>query len=181
MNHARLLPRSVCLNGKIYVIGGRTSSTNGITSTPTCEVYSPNSDEWHFIASLPYPDTGCNDVIVVKNQIIVPLMRDVTFDFSHDAVKYNVRTNTWRKVEHFGPSSKLACFTLCTTKLPAMILQRLPKALFSDDVFGEDSENDMEDDSYRSDGDDSLSFFGWRAVHGFMDWAYGSSDDEAYW
>ena len=181
MNQARLLPRSVCLNGKIYVIGGRTSSTTGITSTPTCEMYSSNADEWHFIASLPYPIPGYKDVIVVKNQIIVPLMPDVTLDFSHDALKYNVRANAWRKVERFGPSNKQAFFALCTTKLPAMILQRLPKALFLDDVFGEDSENDMEDDSYRSDSDDSLSFFGWRAMRGFMDWANGSSDDEAYW
>ena len=170
MNLGRVLPSSVCLNGKIYVIGGRTSS---IYSTPTCEVYFPNTDEWQFIASLPYLDPGCIEVIVVKNQIMVALMPDVTLDFSHNAVKYNVRANAWRKVEHFGPSNKQASFTLCTTKLPAMILQRLPKALFLDDFFEEDSENDMEDDSYRSDSDDSSS--------GFMGWANESSDDEAYW
>ena len=104
---------------------------------------------------------------------MVALMPDVTLDFSHNAVKYNVRANAWRKVEHFGPSNKQASFTLCTTKLPAMILQRLPKALFLEDFFEEDSENDMEDDSYRSDSDDSSS--------GFMGWANESSDDEAYW
>ena len=170
MNQGRILPSSVCLNGKIYVIGGRTST---ITFTPTCEVYFPNTDEWHFIASLPHPDPSCIEVIVVKNQIMVTWMPGVTLDLSHNAVKYNVRANVWRKVERFGPSSKLASFTLCTTKLPAMILQRLPKALFLDDFFEEDSENDMEDDSYRSDSDDSSS--------GFMGWANESSDDEAYW
>lgn len=138
MKQARILFSSVYLNGKIYVIGGCLPA-----ATPNCEVYSPNTDEWHPIASLPCLDPG-GDAIVAKNEIVVPLSPYGNHDFSHEALKYNVQSNVWQKVKHFGPNNKLTSFTLCIIKLPAMFLQRLPKALDLEDFLEESSEGDTE-------------------------------------
>lgn len=143
MKQARELFSSVHLNGKIYVIGGLLP-----VSTPNCEVYSPNTDEWHSIASLPCLDTGVY-AIVAKNEIVIPMSCDESHEFSHEALKYNVQSNAWQKVNHFGPNNKLTSFTLSIIKLPAMFLQRLPKALNLEYFLEDSSESDteLEDDS----------------------------------
>ena len=145
MKQAREQFSSVYLNGKIYVIGGYLL---GLTMTPNCEVYSPNTDEWHSIANLPCLDPA-GDAIVAKNEIVVPLSPYRGHDFSHEALKYNVQSNAWQKVNHFGPNNKLTSFILCIIKLPAMFLQRLPKALnleyFLD--YSSESDTELEEDS----------------------------------
>ena len=123
MKQARELFSSVHLNGKIYVIGGLLP-----VSTPNCEVYSPNTDEWHSIASLPCLDTGVY-AIVAKNKIVIPMSSDESHEFSHEALKYNVQSNAWQKVDHFGPNNELTSFTLCIIRLPAMFLQCFLKTL----------------------------------------------------
>lgn len=123
MKQARELFSSVHLNGKIYMIGGLLP-----VSTPNCEVYSPNTDEWHSIASLPCPDTGVY-AIVAKNKIVIPMSSDESHEFSHEALKYNVQSNAWQKVDHFGPNNELTSFTLCIIRLPAMFLQCFLKTL----------------------------------------------------
>ena len=137
MKQARERFSSVHLNGKIYVIGGL------LPDSTNCEVYSPNTDEWHSIASLPYPDP-VGHAIVAKNEIVVPLSPYRSHDFPHEALKYNVQSNAWQMVDHFGPNRKLTSFTLCTIKLPAMFLQRLPKALNLEYFLEDSSEGDTE-------------------------------------
>ena len=75
---------------------------------------------------------------------MVPLSPYRSHEFSNEVLKYNVQSNAWQKVDHFGPNRKLTSFTLCTIKLPAMFLQRLPKALNSEDFLEESSEGDTE-------------------------------------
>ena len=177
MKEARSRLGCVYWNNKIYVIGGIDST---LQPTSSCEVYSPVTDEWQAIAKLPYPYSGVNNVIIVKNQITIPLKRETT-NFSCEAVKYSVRSNVWRKMKHLGPSDKIVSFTLCSTQLPTLILQRLPRALFSADFFEEWKDSDEDADDIWGDSDDSSSFFGWHSVHDSEDFDIESSDADAYW
>ena len=177
MKEARSRPGCVCWNNKIYVIGGIVST---LVPTTSCEVYSPVADEWQAIANLPYPYSGVNNVIIIKNQITVPL-REETTNFSCEAVNYSMRSNVWRKMKHLGPSDKIVTFTLCTTKLPTLILQRLPRALFSADFFEEWKDSDEDPDDFWGGSDDSSSFFGWHSVRDSEDFDMESSDGDLYW
>ena len=156
LKEARSEPGCVYWSGKIYAIGG---IDNSGFQTSSCEVYSPNTDEWEGIAQLLYPHSGVNNVIIVRNQVTVPLQLGTT-DQSCDALKYSIRSKKWQKVKNFGPSDKIVSFTLCTMKLPALILQRMSKESCPE-VFFEDGFDSEEEDWYYSSGSDSSSFFGW--------------------
>ena len=156
LNEARSEPGCVYWSGKIYVIGG---IDNTGFQTSSCEVYSPITDEWEAIAQLPYPHSGVNNVIIVRNQVTVPLQLCTT-DYSCDALKYSIRSKKWQKVKSLGPSDKVVSFTLCTMKLPALILQRMPKEGCPEVFFGDGFDSE-EGDWYYSSDSDSSSFFGW--------------------
>ena len=175
MKEARSNPGCVYCHNKIYVIGG--IGSDGF-QTSSCEVYSPVSDEWHSIAQLPYPYCGVNNVILVKNQVTVPLTLETT-GFSCEAVKYNMRSNVWQKVKRFGPSDKIVSFTLCSTQLPVMILQRMPREFFPVDFFGEWKDSDEEEIFFGSDSDSS-SFFGWNSPNDSEDFDIESSDEDRF-
>ena len=176
MKEARSYPGCVYWHDKIFAVGG--IDANGFQTT-NCEVYSPIKDEWHAIAPLPYPYCGVNNVVIVKNQVTVPLTQGTT-NFSCDAVKYSLRSNVWQKVKSLGPSDKIVSFTLCTTQLPVLILQRMPKELFPVDFFGEWKDSDEEEDFFGS-SSDSGSFFGWNSpLNDSEDFDLESSDGEGY-
>ncbi|KAL9954901.1 hypothetical protein ACROYT_G042486, partial [Oculina patagonica] len=118
LKEARSNPGCVYYGGKIYAIGGIDSSG---FQTSSCEMYSPITDEWVSIARLPYPHPGVNNVIIVNNQVTVPLDLDRA-NFSCNGLKYSTRSKKWQKVKNLGPSDKIVSFTLCMTKLPALIL-----------------------------------------------------------
>ena len=158
LKEARSEPGCAYWSGKIYAIGG---IDNSGVPTSSCEVYSPFTDEWEAIAQLPYPECGVNNVIIVRNQITVPLQLGTT-DHSCDALKYSIRSKKWQKVKNLGPSDKIVSFTLCTMKLPAVILQRMPKEDCPEVFFGDGSDSEGGDsDWYFSTDSDSSSFFGW--------------------
>lgn len=176
MKEARSYPGCVYWHDKIYAVGG--IDTNGFQTT-SCEVYSPIKDEWNAISPLPYPYCGVNNVIIVKNQVTVPLTHETT-DFSCDALKYSLRSNVWQKVKSLGPSDKIVSFTLCTTQLPVLILQRMERELFPVDFFGEWKDSDEEGDFFGS-SSDSGSFFGWNSpVNDSDDFDLESSDGDGY-
>ena len=156
LNEARSEPGCVYWSGKIYAIGG---IDNTGFQTSSCEVYSTITDEWEAIAQLPYPHCGVNNVIIVRNQVTVPLQLDTT-DNSCDALKYSVRSKKWQKVKNLGPSDKIVSFSLCTMKLPALILQRMPKEGYPEVFFGDGFDSE-EGDWYFSSDSDSSSFSGW--------------------
>lgn len=157
LKEARSEPGCVLWSGKIYAIGG---IDNSGFQTSSCEVYSPNTDEWEAIAQLPHPHSGVNNVIIVNNQVTVPLQLGTT-DHSCEALKYSIRSKKWQKVKNLGPSDKIVSFTLCMMKLPALILQRMPKEGCPEVFFGDGSDSDEGDWYYSSDSDDSSSLFGW--------------------
>lgn len=176
MKVARSNPGCVYWHNKIYVVGGIDA---GGFQTSSCEVYSPITDEWHAIAQLPYPYCGVNNVIVVKNQVTVPLKLETT-DFSCEALKYNMRSNVWQKVKSLGPSDKIVSFTLCTTQLPVLILQRMPREFFPMDFFGEWKDSD-EDEMFFGSDSESSSFFGWNSpLNDSEDFDLESSDGDGY-
>ena len=160
LKEARSEPGCVYWSGKIYAIGG---IDNSGLPTLSCEVYSPITDVWEAIAQLPYLHCGVNNVIIVRNQVTVPLELGTT-DHSCDAVKYNIRSKKWQKVKNLGPSDKIVSFTLCTMKLPAFILQRMPKEGCPEVFFGNDLDSEEGDDWYFSTDSDSSSFFGWDSL-----------------
>ena len=158
LKEARSEPGCVYWSGKIYAIGGIDNSGFSMSS---CEVYSPFADEWEAIAQLPYPHCGVNNVIIVRNQVTVPLQLGTT-DHSCDALKYSIRSKKWQKVKNLGPSDKIVSFTLCTMKLPTLILQRMPKEGCPEVFFGDGSDSEPGDsDWYFSTDSDSSSLFGW--------------------
>lgn len=115
----------------------------------------------------------------MKNQVTVPLTHETT-DFSCDALKYSLRSNVWQKVKSLGPSDKIVSFTLCTTQLPVLILQRMERELFPVDFFGEWKDSDEEGDFFGS-SSDSGSFFGWNSpVNDSDDFDLESSDGDGY-
>ena len=172
LKEARSEPGCVYFSGKIYAIGG---IDNSGFPTSSCEVYSPVTDEWEAIAQLPYPHCGVNNVIIVRNQVTVPLELGTT-DHSCDALKYNVRSKKWQEIKNLGPSDKIASFTLCTMKLPALILQRMPKEGNPEVFFGDDFDSEEGDDWYFSTDSDSSSFFGWDSPSDFSIESEGGDD-----
>lgn len=159
MKEARSNPGCVYWLDKIYVVGGNDASG---AQTRSCEVYCPITDKWCTIATLPYPYCGVNNVIVVKNQVTVPLTLEAT-NFACSAVRYNLRSNAWQKVTSLGPSDKIVSYTLCTTQLPTLILQRMRREVFFLEYLEEEWKNsDEEEDVFGSDSDSS-SFFGWNS------------------
>ena len=170
LKEARSNSGCVYSRGKIYAIGGIDSSR---FQTSSCEVYSPSTDEWEAIAQLPYPHCGINNVLVVKNQVTVPLNHDTT-NFSCDALKYSTRSNKWQKIKNFGPSDKIVSFTLCTMALPMLILQRIPKERCPEDFFG-DWRNSSEEDEYYDSESERSTFVRWDFMNDSDD--YGSDGD----
>lgn len=155
LKEARSQPGCVYWHKKIYAIGGIDASG---FQTSSCEVYSPVTDKWESIAQLPYPHCAVNNVIIVGNQVTVPLKIETT-DFSCDALKYNMRSKKWKKVMGLGPSDKIVNFTLCTLELPVMILRRMPKEYCQIEFFA-DWRNSDDDAYYESSDSDGSSFFG---------------------
>lgn len=152
LNEARSHPNCVYWSGKIYAIGG---INNSPFRTSNCEVYSPNTDEWVAIAQLPYPHCGFNNAIIVENQITVPVLFNMT-DYSCDALKYCVRSNKWQKIMKLGPSDRIATFSLCTMKLPVLILERMQKVLCPEDFFG-DWKNNTQENGYSAENESESS------------------------
>ena len=175
LKEARSNPGCVYCGGKIYAIGGIDSSG---FQTSSCEVYSPSTDEWESIAQLPYPHCGVNNVIIVKNQVTVPLNHDTT-NFSCDALKYSTRSNKWQKIKNFGPSDKIVSFTLCTMELPVLILRRMPKERCPEDFFT-DWRNSSEEDGYSDSESESSSFFGWDSLNDSDDYDIFESEGDYF-
>lgn len=175
LREARSMPGCVYWGGKIYAIGG--IDATGI-QTSSCEVYSPGIDEWQTIAKLPYPHCPVNNVIIVKNQVTVPLKLETT-SFSCDAVKYNARSNKWQKVKNLTPSDKIGSFTLQTTKLPELILRRMCKEHCPTDFFADGRDSD-DDDVYFDSESESSSFFGWNSPSDFDDYHIESEGEYDY-
>ena len=174
MKEARSHPGCVYHHDKIFVIGGTDSSGFQTTS---CEVYSPIINEWNAISQLPYPYCGVNNVIVVKNQVTVPLTEE-TSDFSCNALKYSQRSNTWQKVKNICPNDKIVWYTLCTTQLPVVILKRMQIELYPDDYFNDNDWKDSDEEDFL-DSSDNSSFFGWNSpYHDSDDFDVESSDED---
>ena len=175
LNEARSEPGCVYWSGKIYAIGG---IDNSGFQTSSCEVYSPITGEWEVIAQLPYPHCRVNNVIIVRNQVTVPLQVSTT-DHSCDALKYSIRSKKWQKVKNLGPSDKIVSFTLCTMKLPALILQRMPKEDCPEVFFGDGIDSE-EGDWYYSSDSDSSSFFGWDSLNDSDNFYIESEGDDFF-
>lgn len=167
LREARSMPGCVFWGDKIYAIGGIDPS--GVQTT-SCEVYAPRINEWHTIAKLPYPHCPVNNVIIVKNQVTVPLQPETT-SFSCDAVKYNVRSNKWQKVKNLTISDKIGSFNLQTIKLPQLILQRMCKEYWPTDFFADWRDSDDEDDAYFDSDSETSSFdWNWNSASDFDDY-----------
>ena len=162
LKEARSDPGCVYWNGKIFVIGGNIDYSGFQTSS--CEVYSPNTDEWKGIAKLPYPHCGFEklNVNIIENQVhcvIVPLNN--TSNYSSHTLRYCIRSKKWQKVKNYGPFDKIDSFTLCTMTLPTLILQRMPKGFCSEEFFEEWMTNPQEDEDSTESGSESSSFMEW--------------------
>ena len=91
MKEGRSEPGGVFHHDKIFVVGGLVSNGG---QTRNCEVYSPLTDEWNTIVQLPYPYCGVNNVIIIKNQVIVPLTDNI-LEVPCDAIKESPSSNPW--------------------------------------------------------------------------------------
>ncbi|XP_022778170.1 kelch-like protein 12 [Stylophora pistillata] len=174
LREARSMPGCVYWSGKIYAIGGIDPS--GVQTT-SCEVYTPSINQWQPIAKLPYPHCPVNNVIIVKNQVTVPLRLETT-SFSCDAVKYNARSNKWQKVKSLTLSDKIGSYTLQTMKLPQLILQRLCKEHWPTDFFADWKDSD-DDDAY-FDSDSETSSFYWNSPSDVDDYHVESEGEFDY-
>ena len=177
LREARSTPGCVFWGNKIYAIGGIDSS--GVQTT-SCEVYAPRINEWHTIAKLPYPHCPVNNVIIVKNQVTVPLQPETTYS-SCDAVKYNARSNKWQKVKNLTISDKIGSFNLQTIKLPQLILQRMCKEYWPTDFFADWRDSDDEDDAYFDSDSETSSFdWNWNSASDFDDYHIESEGEFDY-
>ena len=174
MKEGRSEPGCVFHHNKIFVVGGLVS--NGC-QTRNCEVYSPLTDEWNTIAQLPYSYCGVNNVIIIKNQVTIPLTGEAS-DFCCDALKYSQTSNSWQKVKNLFPSDKIVWYTLCTTQLPMLILKRMYHEIFPEDFFDDRNDSDDDDDYFES--SDNSSYLGWHwPLHDSDHFEFEPSDDDA--
>ena len=162
LKEARSEPGCVYWTGKIYAIGGNIDYSGFQTSS--CEVYSPNTDEWEAIARLPYSHCGFEklNVNIIENQVhcvIVSLVN--TTNYSCHTLRYCIRSKKWQKVRGLGPSDKMDSFSLSTLTLPTLILQRIPKGLCSEEFF-EEWMTSLQEDAYSTESEsESSSFMEW--------------------
>ena len=158
LKEARSEPGCVYWNGKIYAIGGNIDYSG--FQTASCEVYSPNTDEWTDIAKLPYPHCGFEklNVNIIENQVHCVI---VPSNHSCHTLRYCIRSKKWQKVKNHGPYEKINSFTLCTMTLPTLILQRMTKGLCSEEFFEEWMTHLEEDEDFTESGSESSSFLEW--------------------
>ena len=149
LKEKRLEPGGTYVNDKIYVIGGQGEDYQSLTS---CEVYSLRTDEWHSIAAA-QGATSKPNLLNLRGQIIL-LSGTNSASNECEAVKYNVKKNSWQKMRKFGPENlRIGKFTLSALQLPKFYLQDL-KAVPSDffvskfEDYSTDEYDDVDDDFY---------------------------------
>jgi N-acetylneuraminic acid mutarotase len=94
MNHARFHHRAVTASGRLYVFGGDSSGTT-LVATP--EAYSPDTDSWADLATMPTPRDDVA-VGVLNGSIYVIGGRSATSAAVTTVERYDPSSNTWTTV-----------------------------------------------------------------------------------
>jgi N-acetylneuraminic acid mutarotase len=82
---------SAVVNGKLYVIGGRTAGM--VANVDANEVYDPVVDKWNILESMPSKRGGLTSA--AANETIYVFGGEEPSSTFNDNEKYNPKTNTW--------------------------------------------------------------------------------------
>ncbi|KAG9331923.1 hypothetical protein JZ751_016585 [Albula glossodonta] len=125
MNYARCFHKMISHNGKLYVFGGvcvvlRASFES--QGCPSTEVYSPDTDEWTILASMPIGRSG-HGVAVLDSQIMVLGGLCYNGHYSDSILTFDPEENKWKEDEYPRMPCKLDGLQVCSLHFPEYVLE----------------------------------------------------------
>ena len=144
MQTARFKANGVAARGKIFVLGGLTKTTKHGDLTPklllSCEVYSVETNEWHFIASLPNVHGLCSksiNSVLYRGTKLYSVGRQILCDpeISPVLICYNIERNRWTRkpipvTAHCVDDDIFCRISACSIGIPKRILESFRKLEF---------------------------------------------------
>lgn len=108
MRGSRCWAAACAIKGKLYVAGGRMNPLpdNGIDRDTVGELYDPESDTWHLIASMHHSREGCAAATLLDKMYVAGGYKNGSYLNSVEC--YDPATNTWEKLPDM-PTARSGC------------------------------------------------------------------------